>query len=47
MAAPPRKRVIGGAPTLPCMHERAVARLLWWEDKKRAPAFQLGARLKF
>jgi hypothetical protein len=32
MAAPPSKWVSGGAPTLPCMHERAVARLLWWEE---------------
>ncbi len=28
MEAPPRKWVSGGAPPLPCIHERAVARLL-------------------
>jgi hypothetical protein len=28
LASTPRKWVSGGAPTLPCMHERAVARLL-------------------
>ena len=39
MAAPPRKWVSGGAPTLPCMHQRAVARLLWWEDKKTGTGF--------
>jgi hypothetical protein len=29
MAAEPRKWVSDGAPTLPCVHERAAARMLW------------------
>ena len=35
MAAPPRKWVSDGAQTLPCIDERAVARLLWRRPRER------------
>ena len=43
MAAPPRKWVSGGAPTLPCRHERAVARLLWRRLCERRGILRFGS----
>jgi hypothetical protein len=42
MAAVPRKWVSDGAPTLPCVHERAAARMLWRRlyEHKGAPIRQ-------
>jgi hypothetical protein len=39
VAAPPRKWVSDGAPTLPCIQERAAARLLWRRLYERRESF--------
>ena len=44
MAALPRKWVSGGAPTLPCIDERAVAHLLWRKLRERWGALRFGSQ---
>jgi hypothetical protein len=43
MAAAPRKWVSDGAPTLPCVHERADARLLWRRLYERRGVLRFGS----
>ena len=43
MAAAPRKWVSDGAPTLPCVHERADARLLWRRLYERRGDLRFGS----